>query len=255
MTGLESQPSAPNVEQPTEVQEDTNGGANCAHPVAAVDRRQLESVLDPHYEPSIPFDQAIHRAAVAAVLRAGTVGPELLFIERAARAGDPWSGQIAFPGGRTDPVDTAPIETARRETREELGLHLPTRSHIGTLAEVDGGRATNRLMLVSAHAFWLDGDRPRLTPNYEVGDTLWVPLTELANPDRHIDYHYPPAGADFPGVRLDGLGSAPLEAAEPAGHNPAGDNGAGDDRGRVLWGLTLRFVAELFQRLGQPIID
>src|ERR1700682_285931 len=42
------------------------------------------------------------RAAVAAVLRAGTTGPEILFIERAKREGDPWSGHMAFPGGRRD---------------------------------------------------------------------------------------------------------------------------------------------------------
>lgn len=31
-------------------------------------------------------------------------------------------GQIAFPGGRTDPTDAGPLETALREAEEEIGL-------------------------------------------------------------------------------------------------------------------------------------
>ena len=192
-------------------------------------RADIESVLDSEYEPSIPFHHPIHRAAVAAVLRRGDAGTELLFIQRAARHGDPWSGQIAFPGGRTDPDDPSPVDTARRETREELGLELTDGHEMGTLSELDGGRATSRLVLVSAHGFWLNGERPVLTPNYEVAETLWVPLVELADPARHIAYYYPPAGASFPGIEL----------------------GAED---QVLWGLTLRFVSELFARLGHPFL-
>ena len=39
-------------------------------------------------------------AAVAAVLRVVDGAPELLFIKRADHDGDPWSGHMAFPGGR-----------------------------------------------------------------------------------------------------------------------------------------------------------
>ena len=98
---------------------------------------------------------------------------------------------MAFPGGRTDPTDPTPESTAVRETWEEIGLRLEPDHAIGTLAELDGGRATNRLVLVSAHGYWVDGDRPHLTPNYEVADTVWMPLTELNDPSRHIDYYFP----------------------------------------------------------------
>ena len=43
-------------------------------------------------------------AAVAAILRPGD-HTEALFILRASREGDPWSGQMAFPGGHKDPED------------------------------------------------------------------------------------------------------------------------------------------------------
>ncbi len=181
------------------------------------------------YEPSIPFDQTVPRAAVAAILRTGTRGTELLFIQRASREGDPWSGQMAFPGGKTEPGDQTPEATAVRETQEELALTLEPDHSIGLVSELDGGRATNRLVLVSAHGYWLDGPQPALEPNYEVADTIWMPLEDLADPNRLIDYHYPPAGASFPGIQF-------------------------DDPDQVLWGLTLRFVSDLFSRIDHPFV-
>ncbi|MFN7699333.1 MAG: NUDIX domain-containing protein [Deltaproteobacteria bacterium] len=46
------------------------------------------------------------RAAVAAILRERAPGaPEVLFIRRAEKPGDPWSGHMAFPGGKQEPGD------------------------------------------------------------------------------------------------------------------------------------------------------
>lgn len=204
------------------------------------DWTNLTSVLDAEYRESDPTED-IPRAAVAAVFRQGdgrgdgairsgtTAGAELLFIQRATKPTDPWSGQMAFPGGRTEPSDPSPRATAMRETVEEVGLDLSDARFIGALSELDGGRTTKRHVNVSAHAFWLDGPRPELTLNHEVADVVWVPMTHLADQARYIDYHYPLAGADFPGIQLDR-----------------------DDQ--VIWGLTLRFLSDLFRRLDQPFI-
>ena len=47
-----------------------------------------------------PIDEfAGLRAAVSIILRMNAGSIEILFILRALREGDPWSGQVAFPGG------------------------------------------------------------------------------------------------------------------------------------------------------------
>ncbi|KAI9486660.1 MAG: hypothetical protein EXX96DRAFT_549974 [Benjaminiella poitrasii] len=55
---------------------------------------------------------------------------EMLFIERAVREGDNWSGQIAFPGGKNEASDKTDLDTVVRECKEEIGVHLDTRDFI-----------------------------------------------------------------------------------------------------------------------------
>lgn len=63
--------------------------------------------------------------------------PEVLFIKRASRSGDRWTGHIAFPGGRQDPNDADDVATGIRETQEEVGLDLQRSQclHIGNLPD------------------------------------------------------------------------------------------------------------------------
>ncbi len=88
--------------------------------------------------PSEPVTPALaSRAAVALILRDGEAGIELLFIRRAEHPQDPWSGQMAFPGGRAETGDADLLATAVRETAEEIGLDLAHAAEpLGALDEV-----------------------------------------------------------------------------------------------------------------------
>ena len=81
-------------------------------------------------EPVATELERIRQAAVAVILSEGAVGPELLIIKRADREGDPWSGHLAFPGGRAEPEDGHLAITATRETYEEIGLALDPEQHL-----------------------------------------------------------------------------------------------------------------------------
>lgn len=63
--------------------------------------------------------------------------PEVLFIKRAARQGDRWTGHVALPGGKRDPGDIDDKAAAVREASEEIGIDLtqPSCLHIGNLPE------------------------------------------------------------------------------------------------------------------------
>ena len=93
------------------------------------------------YEPSnsssatVPFDQCISNFFDQDWVQHGD--PEVLFIKRAARTGDRWTGHVALPGGRRDPGDVDDIAASIRETWEETGLELNKDSclRIGNLPE------------------------------------------------------------------------------------------------------------------------
>ncbi len=122
-----------------------------------------------------------HPAAVSLVLVDGPQGAELLLIRRAERAGDPWSGQVALPGGRQDPADTDLLATAVREAREETGVELRGAERLGVLDDLVPVTPTLPPVLVRPFVFALLPPRPALVTNAEVQRTFWVPLARLVD--------------------------------------------------------------------------
>jgi 8-oxo-dGTP pyrophosphatase MutT (NUDIX family) len=119
------------------------------------------------------------RAAVALVLAPSeSRGHELLLVRRAQRAGDPWSGHMALPGGRQEPGDEDLLATARRETFEEVGIELPSETLLGALDDLSPRSAPQRIA-VRPFVFGL-ARRPRVIENDEIALHVWTPLDELA---------------------------------------------------------------------------
>src|SRR5262249_57100994 len=112
--------------------------------------------------------------------------------ERARHGGDPWSGHMAFPGGRVDPGDADARAAAERETREELGLSLEGAESLGRLDDLHAGVRLVAPLVLSAFVYRLDRRVP-LTPNHEGAEALWVPVTALLDPARPVGYRPGPA--------------------------------------------------------------
>ena len=160
-------------------------------------------------------------AAVACVL---APDPDaILLIRRAERAGDPWSGHMALPGGRQDPAEADLFTTAVRETAEEVGLSLGRRELIGTLDDVVPRTPVLPPIAVRPFVFTL-GQRPTLILNPEVAGAQWVPLDLLLHPRTYDSIRFDIRGEtrEFPAYRVDES---------------------------VVWGMTERIVSSLLLHL------
>ena len=174
-------------------------------------------------------DSALLWAAVAVVL---TPDPEsLLLIRRAERAGDPWSGHMALPGGRREPRDHDLLATVVRETSEEVGITLSPQHLAGTLEDVVPRTPVLPPIAVRPFVFF-PPTRPQLVLNQEISAARWISLDELLSPEAHHPVQ----------LHLGGL-SRKVQAYE-----------LGD---AIIWGMTERILTNLLlhvqhQRLPAP---
>ena len=179
------------------------------------------------YSPKTVNEQARLRAAVALILHEPEDGPRILFIRRALVDGDPWSGHLAFPGGRLETADSGPRQAAERETREEVGVDLSSARYLGRLDDLQGRHES---ILVSCFVYALP-TAVTTTLNREVDAAFWFPMGELESPQRHIqkNFTYRDLDLELPALRL-------LDEEAP-----------------VLWGMTYQFLENFLQVLGRSI--
>jgi len=142
-------------------------------------------------------DPALDRmeAAVALVIRAGAE-LDFLLIKRATSERDPWSGQMALPGGRWEQSDTGLLHTARRETREETGVNLEVvGSPLGRLEDVVPSSPRLPPMRIAPFVFGVPEGTEASVTSPELESVHWVSLDLLRAPETSTDVHI-----EFPGL-------------------------------------------------------
>ena len=175
--------------------------------------------------------------ALAAVLIPLVMRDELslLLTERATHLSS-HSGQVAFPGGRTDESDQDAVDTALREAHEEIGLPRGHVEVLGTLPIYVTGTA---YIITPVVALVRPGFA--LTPNPgEVADVFEVPLAYLMNPANHRRHDF-----EFDGVLRQWLSMPYTERSNGA----AGLAGADDGKERYIWGATAGMLRNLYRFL------
>ncbi|MBE9487140.1 MAG: CoA pyrophosphatase [Chloroflexi bacterium] len=154
------------------------------------------------HQPQSIAESFTRQAAVAMLLTLGEQGQEVLFIRRAEHDDDPWSGDVAFPGGGVEAQDNGAQQTAEREVRKEIGLSLQPEHYLGQLDDLTGAYLSVRVCCF----VYLLPEKPQLKLNGEVVDTFWVPLQELQNPDRRrtANFTYRGSRRNHPIINLEG---------------------------------------------------
>lgn len=177
-----------------------------------------------------PTTAATREAAVAVVLREWQQETEVLFIKRAEKQGDPWSGHMAFPGGHREPDDADLAAAAMRETHEEIGLPIVRSQLIGELPEQRPAAYGRRPdMLVAPYVFAIGGD-PAFALSHEVDAAVWTRLAPMRAGDNH--------------TQEDRL----------IGGTPTPFNGYRVNGGHFVWGLTYRVVQTFFEVLDPEFV-
>lgn len=172
------------------------------------------------------------RASVAMILCHAAEELEVLFIQRSADDNDPWSGHIAFPGGKLEEGESV-CQAASRETMEEICIDLEAGRYLGRLSDIVGHNLPVR---VSCCVFQMNKSDCVPILSDEVSEVFWVNLTDLRDQVRHItaEVAFEERSFEVPAIRL------------PFENKP------------VLWGITYRLLMqfiELLERLDNAVAD
>ena len=180
---------------------------------ATITPRMLSQFLPPPPPSARP-------SAVLMLVGEQSHGPDLLLIERAAGLRS-HPGQVAFPGGASDPGDVSPGDTALREAQEEVGLDPEGVQIFGTLPTL--WVPPSNFAVTTVLGWWRTPSSATVVDPVEVASVLRVPFAELLDPVRRFTVRHPSGW----------LG-------------PAFDVGDG----LMLWGFTAGVVSRLLAHAG-----
>lgn len=159
-------------------------------------------------------DEQGANAAVALLLRQEKNDLSVLLVKRVENLADPWSGQMAFPGGKRTEQDHDLKQTIVRETSEETNIDLFNRCRfLGVLTAMQSKPRPDLKILPFVILVQYD---PKIMLNKkELEDSFWVPLSEVAQGKSYAKFSF---------------GESPAYVV----------------RGKVVWGLTYRILENFF---------
>lgn len=117
-------------------------------------------------------DPSQRRAAVLLPLYRDREETYVLFTRRTETV-EHHKGQISFPGGAEDPGDAGPLETALRETEEEVGIPRGVVTILGILDDVD---TVVSGFVITPFVGFIPHPVPLRVNPHEIAEVLTVPL-------------------------------------------------------------------------------
>jgi 8-oxo-dGTP pyrophosphatase MutT (NUDIX family) len=159
---------------------------------------------------------AMRNAAVLVALHGSESDPQVILTERAAHLNS-HPGEVAFPGGMFEGQDEHLLETALRETVEEIGL---CREQIKPLATLPAATPKRSEVLVTPFVARIEEPLQFTLEKSELSAVFSVPLSHFISPQRYryFDVDVRGSALTFPCI---------------------------DFAGYRIWGFTLRVIVEM----------
>jgi 8-oxo-dGTP diphosphatase len=158
-------------------------------------------------------------AAVALLLKLMDQDLKLFVVKRVENPSDPWSGQMALPGGKRDAKDKNLKQTIVRETLEETNINLL--DHCRFLGVMKPLRSTQRPKMKILPFVVLVEHEPLIKLNEELEWFVWISLEELTEHKGTAKFSF----GKFPAYIVGNI---------------------------VIWGLTYRILEKFVNTLGTP---
>jgi|TARA_B100001105_G_scaffold10498_1_gene7835 8-oxo-dGTP pyrophosphatase MutT (NUDIX family) len=171
----------------------------------------LKSILSSPIVPEIKSNTNYGLASVLVVIYGNS--PKIIMTEK-PKSMKLHAGEISFPGGKLDVNDSNLLETALRETREELGLVISKDQVIGQLDPVV---TLNSGFLILPFLTILN-ELPSLVPNSEVEKILHIPLNLLLDT---------------------------IKKDSDPNHNPTDEMCTFEYQGQIVWGASARILKQV----------